>query len=90
MSKPILYDFFATWCGPCRMQTPIIEELAKTMGDAVEIRTIDVDQHMDLAEKYGIRVVPTLIIEKDGKVLHSLEGVTDATTLEKMLRPLVG
>jgi thioredoxin 1 len=90
MSKPILSDFFATWCGPCRMQTPIIEELAKTMGDAVEIRTIDVDQHMDLAEKYGIRVVPTLIIEKDGKVLHSLEGVTDATTLEKMLRPLVG
>jgi thioredoxin 1 len=45
---------------------------------------------MDLAEKYGIRVVPTLIIEKDGKILQSLEGVTDATTLEKMLRPLVG
>ncbi|HSA37456.1 MAG TPA: thioredoxin domain-containing protein [Methanoregula sp.] len=90
MSKPILFDFFATWCGPCRMQTPIIEELAKKMGDSVEIRTIDVDQHMDLAEKYGIRVVPTLIIEKDGKVLQSLEGVTDAGTLEKMLRPLVG
>ena len=90
MSKPVLFDFFATWCGPCRMQTPIIEELAKTMGDAVEIRKIDVDQHMELAEKYGIRVVPTLIIEKDGKVIQSLEGVTDATTLEKMLRPLVG
>lgn len=90
MSKPILFDFFATWCGPCRMQTPIIEELAKKMGDLIEIRTIDVDQHMDLAEKYGIRVVPTLIIEKDGKVLQSLEGVTDAGTLEKMLRPLVG
>jgi thioredoxin 1 len=90
MSKPILFDFFATWCGPCRMQTPIIEELAKTMGDTVEIRKVDVDQHMDLAEKYGIRVVPTLIIEKDGKVLQSLEGVTDAITLEKMLRPLVG
>jgi thioredoxin 1 len=90
MSKPILFDFFATWCGPCRMQTPIIEELAKTMGDAVEIRKVDVDQHMDLAEKYGIRVVPTLIIVKDCKVIQSLEGVTDATTLEKMLRPLVG
>ena len=90
MSKPILFDFFATWCGPCRMQTPIIEDLAKKMGDAVEIRKIDVDQHMDLAEKYGIRGVPTLIIEKDGKVLQSLEGVTDAATLEKMLRPLVG
>jgi len=90
MSKPVLFDFFATWCGPCRMQTPIIEELAKTMGDTVEIRKSMSDQHMDLAEKYGIRVVPTLIIEKDGKILQSLEGVTDAITLEKMLRPLVG
>lgn len=89
MSKPILYDFFATWCGPCRMQTPIIEELAKKMGNAVEIKTVDVDQHMDLAEKYGIRVVPTLIIEKDGRIIRSLEGVTDAETLENMLRPLV-
>jgi thioredoxin 1 len=71
------------------MQTPIIEELAKKMGDAVEIRKVDVDQHMDLAEKYGIRVVPTLIIEKDGKVLQSLEGVTDAATLEKLLQPVV-
>ncbi len=90
MSKPVLFDFFATWCGPCRMQTPIIEELAKKMSDAVEIRKVDVDQNMELAEKYGIRVVPTLIIEKDGKIVHSLEGVTDAATLEKLLRPLVG
>ena len=66
---PVLVDFFATWCGPCRMQTPILEELAKKMGDKVEIKKIDVDQHMDLAEKYGIRVVPTLVIEKDGKVV---------------------
>lgn len=90
MSKPVLYDFFATWCGPCRMQTPIIEDLAKKMGDGVEIRKIDVDQHMDLAEKYQIRVVPTLVIEKDGKIVQSLEGVTDAATLEKILTPLVG
>ena len=89
MSKPVLFDFFASWCGPCKMQTPIIEELAKKMGDAVEIRKIDVDQHMDLAEKYAIRVVPTLVIEKDGKVIQSLEGVTDAATLEKLLAPLV-
>ncbi len=85
-----MFDFFATWCGPCRMQTPIIEELAKKMSDAVDIRKVDVDQNMQLAEKYGIRVVPTLIIEKDGKIVHSLEGVTDAATLEKLLRPLVG
>ncbi len=89
MSRPVLFDFFATWCGPCRMQTPILEELAKKMGDAIEIRKVDVDQHMDLAEKYGISVVPTLIIEKDGKTVQRLEGVTDATTLEKLLTPLV-
>ena len=90
MSRPILYDFFATWCGPCRMQTPILEELAKKMGPAIEIKKIDVDAHMDLAEKYGIRVVPTLIIEKDGKVVQTMEGVTDISTLEKLLVPLVG
>jgi len=90
MSRPVLYDFFATWCGPCRMQTPILEELAKKMGDSVEIRKVDVDQHMDLAEKYGIQVVPTLIIEKDGKVVRTMEGVTDEATLEKLLQPLVG
>ena len=90
MSRPVLFDFFATWCGPCRMQTPILEELAKKMGDAIEIRKVDVDQHMDLAEKYGISVVPTLIIEKDGKTVQRLEGVTDAGTLEKLLKPLVG
>jgi thioredoxin 1 len=60
------------------------------MGDAVEIKKVDVDQHMDLAERYGIRVVPTLIIEKDGKVVQMMEGVTDRATLEKILRPLVG
>ena len=90
MTRPVLYDFFATWCGPCRIQTPILEELGKRMGDAVEIKKVDVDQHMDLAERYGIRVVPTLIIEKDGKVVQMMEGVTDRATLEKILRPLVG
>jgi thioredoxin 1 len=89
MSKPVLFDFFATWCGPCKMQTPILEELAKKMGNSVDIRKVDVDKEMDLAGKYGIRVVPTLIIEKDGKIIQSLEGVTDLPTLEKLLKPLV-
>jgi thioredoxin 1 len=71
------------------MQTPIIEELAKKMGDKVEIKKFDVDQHRDQAEKYRIQVVPTLIIEKDGKEMQRLEGVTDQPTLEKLLIPLV-
>lgn len=89
MSRPVLLDFFADWCGPCRRQGPILEDLKKTMGDKVEIKKIDVDEHMEMANKYGIRVVPTLIIEKDGKVIRSLEGVTSAETLESLLSPLV-
>jgi len=90
MTKPVLYDFFATWCGPCRMQTPIIEELAKELDGAVEIKKVDVDENIALAQKYGIQVVPTLIIESDGKVVQRLEGVTDGATLKNLLRPLVG
>ncbi|EJG07230.1 MAG: thioredoxin [Methanofollis liminatans] len=89
MSKPVLTDFFATWCGPCKMQTPILEELGQKLGDSVEIRKVDVDQNMEAATKYGIRVVPTLIIEKDGIVMHKLEGVTRADTLEQILKPLI-
>jgi len=89
MSRPVLIDFFAEWCGPCKRQGPILEELKRRMGEKIEIRQIDVDQHMDMANRYGIRVVPTLIIEKDGKVVRSLEGVTSAETLESMLARLV-
>ncbi|MFA5396758.1 MAG: thioredoxin fold domain-containing protein [Methanomicrobiales archaeon] len=88
MSKPVLMDFFAVWCGPCNLQTPELEKLKEMMGDAVEIKKIDVDDHLDLAQKYGIMVVPTLIIEKDGQVKERLEGVTPAETLRRLLEPL--
>ncbi|NYT06616.1 MAG: thioredoxin family protein [Methanomicrobiales archaeon] len=89
MSKPVLIDFSAVWCGPCKRQHPILIELRERMGDTVEIREIDVDQNVDLAVKYGIRVVPTLIVEKDGVVKKQWEGVTGADELEAYLRPLV-
>jgi thioredoxin 1 len=89
MAKPILLDFYADWCGPCKRQGPILEELKEKMGEKVEIQKIDVDQHMDIANQYGIRVVPTLIILKDGKVVQTLEGVTSTESLESMLSPLV-
>ncbi|MBT8507806.1 thioredoxin [Methanomicrobiaceae archaeon CYW5] len=88
MAKPVLMDFYAEWCGPCKMQTPELEKLKEMMGDAVEIKKIDVDQNMDLARKYGIQVVPTLVIEKDGEVKERLEGVTPAETLKRLLEPL--
>lgn len=89
MTKPVLYDFHATWCGPCRIQSPIVHDIEKKMGDKVDVKMIDVDEHGDLANKYSISVVPTLIIEKDGKIIHRLEGVTDAATLESLLKPLL-
>jgi len=67
----------------------MIDELATRMGDKVDIRKINVDEHMDEAERYGIQVVPTLIIEKDGRVVQTLEGLTTAQTLEILLQPLV-
>ncbi len=88
MAKPVLMDFYAVWCGPCKLQTPELEKLKEMIGDAVEIKKIDVDQNMDLARKYGIQVVPTLVIEKDGEVKERLEGVTPAETLKKILEPL--
>jgi thioredoxin 1 len=89
MGKPVLIDFYADWCGPCRLQTPRIDELKKRMGDAIEVKKINVDQHMDLANKYSIQVVPTLVVEKDGKVVRRLEGLTDTGMLESILKPLV-
>ncbi|HJJ98797.1 MAG TPA: thioredoxin domain-containing protein [Methanocorpusculum sp.] len=88
MTKPVLYDFFATWCGPCRIQGPIIDSLTAKIGDKVDVRKVDVDQFPDLANKYQISVVPTLIIEMDGKIVYHLEGVTDAPRLEALLIPL--
>jgi thioredoxin 1 len=88
MTRPVLYDFFATWCGPCKIQSPIIDSLAERIGGKVDIEKVDIDQFPDLANKYLINVVPTLIIEKDGKVVHRLEGVTDASHLETLLNSL--
>ena len=79
--KPILMDFTATWCGPCRMQKPILEELEKKYKDKVEFRVIDVDENQQLASKYGIHAVPTLIIQKDEVEVKRFMGVTQGNVL---------
>lgn len=89
MGKPVLFDFYADWCGPCRLQSPIVEELARRMGDQVEVQKINVDDHMEMANQYRIYVVPTLIIEKDKKEIRRIEGLTDIASLEAIMKPLV-
>lgn len=89
MSKPILMDFSATWCGPCRMQKPILEEVEKSLKDQVEFKIVDVDQNRDLAKKYSIQAVPTLIIEKDGQVVKRFTGVTSADVLSSELKKVI-
>ncbi|MDO5843709.1 MAG: thioredoxin family protein [Methanocorpusculum sp.] len=89
MSKPVLYDFFATWCGPCRIQSPIIHKLAEKLGDSVDVRMIDVDNEPELSNKYSIAVVPTIIIEKDGRIIERHEGVVEGDRLEALLKPLM-
>jgi thioredoxin 1 len=89
MARPVLIDFSAEWCGPCKRQAPILEDLKQRMGDSVEFRMIDVDQNIEEAIKYQIRVVPTLVIEKDGQVKQRLEGVTGAAELQALLTPLI-
>ena len=72
-SKPTLVDFYATWCGPCKMMHPILDKLKENVGDAVSILKIDVDKNQELSAQYRIQSVPTLMIFKDGEIKRSEE-----------------
>jgi thioredoxin 1 len=83
--KPILLDFFATWCGPCRAMTPVLEQVAGQMGDRAKILKIDVDKNQALSAKLGIRGVPTFMIYKQGRRLWSQSGMVGKAELVKLL-----
>lgn len=87
--KPTLVDFFATWCGPCKMQGPILEQLKNKVGDDANIIKIDVDRNPDLSAEYQIRSVPTLIIFKDGIPQWRASGLQQLEVLEDKLRSMM-
>ena len=81
----VLVDFWATWCGPCRMQSPIIDELDAEMGDQVTFAKMDVDANPATPQQFGIMGIPTLLIKKDGEVVEKLVGFHDKARLQEVL-----
>jgi len=88
-SVPVLVDFYATWCGPCQMMTPILEQVGANLRDRLQVVKIDTDKYPNLASKYQIEALPTLVLFKNGEPAEKIEGVHQAQQLIQRLSALV-
>lgn len=88
--KPVLVDFYADWCGPCKMMNPILKDLKKKMGDRLNIIKVDAEKNADAAIKYNVRGVPTLILFKEGQILWQQAGVVQSHQLQSIINQKIG
>ena len=86
---PAMVDFWAEWCGPCKMVSPVVEELAKDYKDKIKIASMDVDQNRQTPARFGIRNIPTLIFFKGGKVAQTIVGAQPKSSIDEELKKLL-
>jgi len=87
--KPVLVDFFAEWCGPCKIQGPIVDELAGEIGEKAVIGKLNIESAEDVAGEYGVMSIPTILIFKDGEVKETMTGLREKGILNEMLKKYI-